>query len=118
MIKLQHVWKDYQIDRELTFTALKDINFTIKEGEFVAITGPSGSGKSTLMHIIGLLDKPTKGTVLINEKDILKIAESLREKKIDVIITSPFIRAKQTAEIVAREIGLDEEILIFFWEIG
>src|SRR4030065_925144 len=75
MIKLQHVWKDYQIDRELTFTALKDINFTIKEGEFVAITGPSGSGKSTLMHIIGLLDKPTKGTVLINEKDILKISD-------------------------------------------
>ena len=76
MIKLQHVWKDYQIDRELTFTALKDINFTIKEGEFVAITGPSGSGKSTLMHIIGLLDKPTKGTVLINEKNILKISDN------------------------------------------
>jgi len=76
MIKLQHVWKDYQIDRELTFTALKDINITIKEGEFVAITGPSGSGKSTLMHIIGLLDKPTKGTVLINEKNILKISDN------------------------------------------
>jgi ABC-type lipoprotein export system ATPase subunit len=73
MIKLQNVWKDYQIDRELTFTALKNVNLTIKDGEFVGITGPSGSGKSTLMHIIGLLDKPSKGTVYINGKDISKI---------------------------------------------
>ena len=65
MIKLKDVYKDYKIDRELTFQALKKINLTIRQGEFVSIMGPSGSGKSTLMHIIGLLDKPTKGKILI-----------------------------------------------------
>jgi ABC-type lipoprotein export system ATPase subunit len=76
MIKLQNVWKDYQIDRELTFTALKNVNIFIKEGEFIGITGPSGSGKSTLMHMIGLLDKPSKGTIYINGKDISKINDN------------------------------------------
>ncbi|MBI4226409.1 ABC transporter ATP-binding protein [Candidatus Roizmanbacteria bacterium] len=73
MIKLQNVYKEYQLDREVIFTALKNINFTVNQGEFSAIMGPSGSGKSTLMHIIGLLDKPTKGKVFINTKEILKL---------------------------------------------
>ncbi|MEX1052771.1 MAG: ABC transporter ATP-binding protein [Patescibacteria group bacterium] len=75
MIKLKNVYKDYKIDRELTFQALKNINLTIKQGEFTSIMGPSGSGKSTLMHIIGLLDKPTKGSVLIEGKDILTLSD-------------------------------------------
>jgi ABC-type lipoprotein export system ATPase subunit len=76
MIKLQGVWKDYQLDGEITFTALKNISLTIKKGEFSAIMGPSGSGKSTLMHIIGLLDKPTKGKVLIEERDTSKLDDN------------------------------------------
>lgn len=72
MIKLQNVYKEYQLDKEIIFTALKDVSLTIKEGEFSSIMGPSGSGKSTLMHIIGLLDKPTRGRVFIDDKDILK----------------------------------------------
>jgi putative ABC transport system ATP-binding protein len=76
MIKLQNVWKEYKLDGELIFTALKNINFTIKDGEFASIVGPSGSGKSTLMHIIGLLDKPTKGTIFIQEKDISKLDDN------------------------------------------
>ncbi len=73
MIKLQHIWKEYQLDQELIFTALKDISLTIKNGELCSIIGPSGSGKSTLMHIIGLLDKPSKGTILIDDKDISRL---------------------------------------------
>ncbi len=73
MIKLKNVWKTYKIDEDLSFTALKNINLEIKEKEFVSIVGPSGSGKSTLMHIIGLLDQPTKGEVFINGKNISKI---------------------------------------------
>lgn len=72
MIKLQNVCKEYELDNDLKFTALKDINLTIKSGEFTAITGPSGSGKSTLMHLIGLLDKPSAGKLLIEGKDVAK----------------------------------------------
>ncbi len=75
MIKLKDVYKDYKIDRELTFQALKKINLTIRQGEFVSIMGPSGSGKSTLMHIIGLLDKPTKGKILIEDKEISTLSD-------------------------------------------
>lgn len=69
MIKLQHVYKEYPLDGE-SFLALKDINLEIKDREYTAIVGPSGSGKSTLMHILGLLDKPTKGTISIDNKDV------------------------------------------------
>ncbi len=75
MIKLSHVWKEYQLDQELVFAALKDVNLVIKDGELCSIIGPSGSGKSTLMHLIGLLDKPTRGTITIDEKDISRLSD-------------------------------------------
>lgn len=70
MIKLVNVGKNYQIDEETSFWALKDANLEIKEREFISIIGPSGSGKSTLMHLIGLLDKPTVGEIFIEGKKI------------------------------------------------
>lgn len=73
MIKLQHINKTYKLDDDVVFTALKDINLEIKQGEFTSIIGPSGSGKSTLMHIIGLLDLPTSGSIYINNKDVSKL---------------------------------------------
>jgi len=69
MIKLRNVYKEYPLDGE-SFLALKNINLEIKDRDYMAIVGPSGSGKSTLMHILGLLDKPTKGTILIDDKDV------------------------------------------------
>ncbi len=69
MIKLQRVYKEYQLDSEV-LTVLDNINLHIQQGEYTAILGPSGSGKSTLMHIIGLLDKPSRGKILVNETDV------------------------------------------------
>lgn len=75
MIKLVTVSKDYVIDSEYTFHALKKASLEIREREFVSIMGPSGSGKSTLMHIIGLLDKPTAGKVYIEGREISQITD-------------------------------------------
>lgn len=73
MIRLEKVSKSYKIDEDTTFFALKDATFEIKEKEFIAIIGPSGSGKSTLMHLIGLLDKPSQGEIIIDNKKISKL---------------------------------------------
>ncbi len=75
MIKLAHVTKQYDISGEV-FKALDDVSLEITKGEYAAILGPSGSGKSTLMHIMGLLDNPTKGTISINNRDISKYSDN------------------------------------------
>jgi ABC-type lipoprotein export system ATPase subunit len=61
LIKIQKLKKDY-VNEDVTTSVLHGMDFTIRQGEFVAIMGPSGSGKSTLMHILGFLDRPTSGT--------------------------------------------------------
>jgi len=75
MIQLTRVWKKYQIDDDVVFTALKDISLTIEKGEFSSLIGPSGSGKSTLMHIIGLLDKSSDGEVLIEGRNTAELSD-------------------------------------------
>lgn len=76
MIQLKDIHKDYQINRNEVFSALKGVTVSIQEGEYTAITGPSGSGKSTLMHIIGLLDRPTQGEILVNDRDVLAMDDN------------------------------------------
>jgi putative ABC transport system ATP-binding protein len=71
ILRVAHVSKIYRMDG-VSFTALADVSLSVREGEFVAIIGPSGSGKSTLMHLIGALDRPTDGTVAIQDEDISK----------------------------------------------
>ncbi len=75
MIILKNIWKEYKLDHELVFTALKQINLKIEKGELLSIIGPSGSGKSTLMHLIGLLDHPTRGSISFEGKDISKLSD-------------------------------------------
>lgn len=76
MIKLSHVSKIYHIDSDTTFTALDNVSLEIKKGEFISIIGPSGSGKSTLMHIIGLLDHPSLGDIVINDTLIQSLSDN------------------------------------------
>lgn len=75
MIKLINVSKEYKLGNE-SFFALRNINLEIKKSEFSAIIGPSGSGKSTLMHILGLLDEPSSGKVLVEGKDIAILSDN------------------------------------------
>lgn len=74
ILELKNITKKYATGTN-QFTALDNVSLKIHEGEFVSITGPSGSGKSTLMHIVGLLDNPTSGEVLLNGRDISKLKE-------------------------------------------
>lgn len=69
MVEFNEAWKTYSIGSE-EVNALRGVNLKIKKGSFIAIMGPSGSGKSTLLHLAGILDTPTKGTVLMNGKNI------------------------------------------------
>ncbi|KKT96600.1 MAG: ABC transporter ATP-binding protein, partial [Candidatus Collierbacteria bacterium GW2011_GWC2_45_15] len=70
IISLKGVTKEFVLGDGSVFTALRNVNLDIHRGEFSSIIGPSGSGKSTLMHVIGLLDKPTRGEVVINGGDV------------------------------------------------
>ncbi|MBN1134488.1 MAG: ABC transporter ATP-binding protein [Methanosarcinaceae archaeon] len=75
MIDVIGVNKSYRIGNT-EVPILQNINLTIKKGEFLAIMGPSGSGKSTLMNLIGCLDRPTNGRIIIRGKDINKISDN------------------------------------------
>ncbi|KKR70995.1 MAG: ABC transporter, ATP-binding protein [Candidatus Woesebacteria bacterium GW2011_GWA2_40_7b] len=91
MIKLENVCKSYQVGDE-GVNAVKNINLLIKEEEFIGIMGTSGSGKSTLMHIIGLLEKPTSGKVILEGSDISKLSDNelskIRNKTVGFVFQS------------------------------
>jgi putative ABC transport system ATP-binding protein len=69
MLKLENIEKVYRTETMET-VALTEINLNVRKGEFISIMGPSGSGKSTLLNIIGLLDSPTQGRMLIDDKPV------------------------------------------------
>jgi ABC-type lipoprotein export system ATPase subunit len=79
MIRLAGVNKSYHVGGA-ALHVLRDIDLHIREGEFVAITGPSGSGKSSLLYLLGLLDLPTSGEVLIDGANASSLDEAARAR--------------------------------------
>lgn len=72
MIKTENVKKTYQMG-ELDLHVIQDLSLSVDHGEFVAIVGPSGSGKSTVLNLLGCLDKPTTGRVIVDDVDVTKL---------------------------------------------
>lgn len=77
IVKVNGICKSYR-QNSINLEVLKDINFSVNEGEFLAIQGPSGAGKSTLLHILGGLDNPTKGAVYFDGQDLYGLDENSR----------------------------------------
>jgi len=101
VVELKEVSKAYTMG-DLEVEVLKHINVTIRYGEMVAIMGPSGSGKSTLMNIIGLLDRPTSGTLRIDQQELsLNLPDArlaaLRSQKIGFVFQSFNLLPKMSA---------------------
>lgn len=76
IIQLVNVYKEYTVGN-ISTAALKNVNFQVFNGQLMAIMGPSGSGKTTLLNMIGLLDRPTKGTILFDGLDVSKLDDKM-----------------------------------------
>ncbi|MEK9156473.1 MAG: ABC transporter ATP-binding protein [Patescibacteria group bacterium] len=100
MIELKGVTRTYHLGGE-TISALDNVDLIIKDGDFIAIMGPSGSGKSTLANIIGGLDTPDSGEVLVDNESISKVSDNVlsfyRNKKIGFIFQTFNLQAGYTA---------------------
>ena len=130
IIKLSNIYKEYIIGKK-RLEVLKGINFSIKRKEKIAIIGSSGVGKSTLLNIIGTLDKPTKGELLIDNCDVSKLKDtelaSLRNSKIGFVFQLHHLLPEFTAlenigmpgYIMGRDKNeVDEKALQLLKEVG
>lgn len=100
VIELQNIKRNFQVGDE-TVHALRDVSFTIREGEFVTIMGTSGSGKSTLLNTLGCLDTPTSGEYLLDGISVRTMSKPqravLRNRKIGFVFQSYNLLPKTTA---------------------
>ena len=134
MIEISNLSKTYKTG-ETTFAALENVSLKIQKGECVAILGPSGSGKSTLMHLIGGLDQPTSGTIVVDEQNLgelngkqlakyrnekvgfvfqffnlLQGTNSLNNVSLPLIYTHKKVNRKSKAFELLSEVGLKEKL--------
>ena len=100
IVECRNIYKNYS-QGKIEIPVLKNINFIVEEGDYTAIIGPSGSGKSTLMNLIGCLDKPTSGTLLIDGRDVGDLTGNeladLRLEKIGFVFQNFQLLGGQTA---------------------
>ena len=107
IVELKDVVKIYELGEGVEVHALRGVSLKIEKGEFVSIQGPSGSGKTTLLNMIGGLDKPTSGQVIIDGTDITHLGERelarFRREKIGFIFQTynlvPLLTALENVEL-------------------
>ena len=116
VIVTQNVTKTYG-KPPLQVSALRETNLHVKQGDYIAIIGPSGSGKSTLMNLLGCLDKPTKGKIFIDGRDVSTLNETelarIRREKIGFIFQKynliPTLNALENVELAMGFAGVDAQ---------
>jgi putative ABC transport system ATP-binding protein len=120
LIKIENLIKKFKTGEVVT-QVLHGLNFTIDQGEFVAIMGPSGSGKSTLMHILGFLDKTTSGTYEFERKNVSRLSDDelakLRNEKVGFVFqafnllprTTVLDNVKLPLTYSSKKINIDEK---------
>ncbi len=112
VLKIDDLSKTYMLGKR-DVHCLCNLNLEIKRGELVAIMGPSGSGKTTLLNIVGCIDKPTSGKILIDDIDIANLPESqlykIRRDKIGFVFQSfnllPYLNARENVELAMELAG-------------
>lgn len=117
LIKGEGLWKTYNLDN-IQVHALKGLNITVDEGEFVSIMGPSGSGKSTLLNLIGGLDTPTQGDLYIGTRKISSMKDSeltkMRAENIGYIFQTfnllPALSVRENVEFPMRNLSGDKKL--------
>ena len=116
MIELQNVCRTFTVgDQQVA--ALRDINLRLDAGEYVSVMGPSGSGKSTLLNLLGLLDRPTSGTYLLDDGNVTDLSDeqqaNVRRDKIGFVFQSfhlvPRLTAAQNVELPMILAGIPVE---------
>jgi len=113
VVETRHLTKVFGDGGEVR--ALDRVNLTVRQGEFLAVMGPSGSGKSTLLHLIGALDRPTEGQVLIRGQDLatVKDLDRFRNKEVGFVFQLhnliPTLNAVENVEIPLYEQPLSEK---------
>lgn len=145
LLEVRHLKKDYQTRFSgVTVSALKNINFSVEPGEYVAIMGESGSGKSTLLNLLATLDQPTSGAIFLNGEDLSLVKEKnaaeFRRKHLGFVfqdfnllenfsvkdnILLPLVLAKKKVEEleerlypVVKSLGIEELLSKFPYELS
>ena len=116
VVELDHVTKTYR-QGKITVDALRGLDLQVRRGEFLALTGPSGSGKTTVLNLIGALDVPTSGRVLLEHQDLAALSRAqqsrLRRDRIGFVFQSynliPVLTAFENAELVLCLQGVAED---------
>jgi len=116
LVVVENLWKIYRVG-EVEYPALLGIDTTIHSGELLAVVGPSGSGKSTFLHIVGGLDKPTRGKVVVDGVDISRLSSDelaeYRNRKIGVVFQFynliPYLTAVENVELPMAIAGVESK---------